>query len=85
VHSCLRRIFILSIVNSLPKLQLQRQLPTSFKPTTTDIRAKLFKEKFGFWRWQKNLSGNVAHWMIDRADLREASGRKTVTVQKPVN
>ncbi|KAF2105452.1 hypothetical protein BDV96DRAFT_655598 [Lophiotrema nucula] len=42
-----------------------------------DASAKLYKEKFKFWRWQKNLPGEVAHWMVDRATLREAGGKQT--------
>jgi len=38
---------------------------------------KAYKEKFKLWGWRKNLSGEVAHWMVDRAKERQATGKKT--------
>ncbi|KAF2105455.1 hypothetical protein BDV96DRAFT_592460 [Lophiotrema nucula] len=43
-----------------------------------DAPAKLYKEKFKVWHWQKNLPGKVAHWMVNRATLREADNKNTV-------
>jgi len=37
----------------------------------------VYKEKFKYWRWQKKLPGEIAHWMVGRANVREAIGKRT--------
>lgn len=40
-------------------------------------RPKAYKDQFKIWGWQKHLPGEVAHWMVDRAADRKATGKKT--------
>jgi hypothetical protein len=37
MHSCLYRVYFLSITNNLSELQFQRQVETSFQPTTRTV------------------------------------------------
>ncbi|KAJ4355401.1 uncharacterized protein N0V89_003417 [Didymosphaeria variabile] len=39
--------------------------------------AKAFKDKFRYWRFRRNLPGEVAQWMVQRASLREEIGKET--------
>ena len=34
-------------------------------------RKKLYKEKFKIWGWQKNLPGQYAQWMTQKANKRK--------------
>jgi len=44
-------------------------------------RAKWYKEKFKDWNWQKNLPGEYAHWMKQKANKRKRDdGKETVFI-----
>ena len=42
-------------------------------------RRKLYKEKFDAWRWQKNLPGEHAHFMVKKANKRKRDENKETT------
>jgi hypothetical protein len=37
---------------------------------------KLYKEKFRLWRWQKNLPGDHAKFMVTKANKRQQENNK---------
>ena len=39
-------------------------------------RKKLYKEKFKIWGWQKNLPGQYAQWMTQKANKRKRDDDK---------
>lgn len=42
-------------------------------------RKKLYKERFKVWGWQKNLPGQYAQWMTQKANKRKRDdGKETV-------